>query len=190
MEELIPISYINDFTFCPVSIYFHELMGRTDRMLFQTRNQINGSASHRTIDSNTYSSKKNVLQGVSVCSMKYGLIGKIDVFDIESGTLIERKKHVSKIYQGHIFQLYGQYFSMIEEGYDVKRLQIHSMDDNKTYDIPHPSADEDLLNAFESTISDMQYFEMNGFEQDNISKCEHCIYSTLCVNTRYHDDSP
>ena len=190
MEELMPISYINDFTFCPASIYFHGLLEKTDRMIFQSRDQINGSASHRTIDSNTYSSKKDVLQGLSICSIKYGLIGKIDIFNIENGTLIERKKHISKIFPGHIFQLYGQYFGLIEEGYDVKKLQIHSMDDNRTYNIPHPDAENSLLKDFESVIEKMHEFKIDDFEQDNVSKCKRCIYSPLCTNSEYHDDSP
>lgn len=45
--------------------------------------------------------------------------------------LVERKKHVSRIYDGYVFQLYGQYYSMIDMGYAVDSLRIHSIDDNK-----------------------------------------------------------
>ena len=107
MEEMIPISYINDFTFCPASIYFHGLIDGSDKMLYQSKYQIEGPASHHTVDNHTYSTKKDILQGMHVCSIKYGLIGKIDIFDKKNKILIERKKRISKIYSGHIFQLYG-----------------------------------------------------------------------------------
>ena len=44
MEELIPISYINDFTFCPASIYFHGLIDGSDKMLYQSKYQIIGKS--------------------------------------------------------------------------------------------------------------------------------------------------
>lgn len=77
MEELIPISYINDFTFCPASIYFHGLMDGSDKMLYQSKYQIEGTASHHTVDNRAYSTKKDILQGMHVCSIKYGLIPRL-----------------------------------------------------------------------------------------------------------------
>ena len=80
MDNLIPISYLNDFIFCPVSIYFHQLYGAQERLTYQCSNQINGTAAHKTVDSSTYSTRKNILQGISVYSEELRLIGKIDVF--------------------------------------------------------------------------------------------------------------
>lgn len=188
MEELIPISYINDFTFCPASIYFHGLMDGSDKMLYQSKYQIEGTASHHTVDNRAYSTKKDILQGMHVCSIKYGLIGKIDIFDKKNKILIERKKRISKIYPGHIFQLYGQYFALIEEDYEIEQLQIHSMEDNKRYNIPLPSNNIKILEEFENTIENMHSFLLDDFEQNNTQKCTRCIYSALCINSRYHDE--
>ena len=49
-ENLIPITNLNDFIFCPVSIYFHSLDADSDRLLLQEKRQINGSASHEAVD--------------------------------------------------------------------------------------------------------------------------------------------
>lgn len=68
-------------------------------------------------------------------SDKYRLVGKIDMYDSRKKMLVERKKHVSRIYDGYVFQLYGQYYSMIDMGYAVDSLRIHSIDDNKKDDI-------------------------------------------------------
>ncbi len=131
-EEYLPISNLNDFIFCPVSIYFHSLDYDSDKMLIQSEKQINGTSSHSACDEGRYTDKKSILQGISVISEEYGLIGKIDVFDSESGMLTERKKKINKIYDGYIFQLYAQYFALCEMGYAVKSILLYSIDDNKT----------------------------------------------------------
>ena len=105
MDDLIPISFLNDFIFCPASIYFHQSYGAQEKLTYQRSNQINGTAAHRTVDSSTYTSRKNVLQGLSVCSEQLRLVGKIDVFYQETGTLVERKKKIKTIYDGYVFQI-------------------------------------------------------------------------------------
>lgn len=91
MDDLILITQLNDFIFCPVSIYFHNLYGNMDNMLFQSKYQINGTNAHKAVDSNKYSSKKEILTGISIYCEKYRLIGKLDMFDAEKGILRERK---------------------------------------------------------------------------------------------------
>ncbi len=82
MDDAIIISYLNDFIFCPASIYFHSLYGRQVKDSYQCSDQLNGTAAHEKVDHATYSSKKDILQGISVYSAKYNLVGKIDIFDI------------------------------------------------------------------------------------------------------------
>lgn len=41
MDDIILISNLNDFIFCPVSIYFHGLYGGADVLTFQTKSQLN-----------------------------------------------------------------------------------------------------------------------------------------------------
>ena len=49
-EEPVLISNLNDFIFCPASIYFHSLEDETDVMTYQDSYQINGSAAHSKSD--------------------------------------------------------------------------------------------------------------------------------------------
>lgn len=96
-ENPISISMLNDFIFCPVSIYFHSL--ETDeKVLYQDAAQINGTYAHKNSDTGAYSSKKNMLQGVSVFCQEFNIYGKIDIFDIENVILTERKKKIKTIY--------------------------------------------------------------------------------------------
>ena len=180
MDDAILITELNDFIFCPVSIYFHKMYNGVDRMIFQSTDQINGTAAHETVDNGTYSSRKNILKGMDVYSEKYNLRGKIDLLDISSQTLRERKKKVKTIYDGYVFQVYAQYFSLVEMGYEVKKIEIYSMDDNKTYSIPLPEDDEVMFQRFEQVISDIKNFDMDTFIQTNTLKCQHCIYEPAC----------
>lgn len=93
IENYLPISYINDFIFCPRSIYNHQMYQNRDEMLYQGEKQTEGKVAHQKIDDKEYSDKKNILQNFEVYSSNYKLFGKIDVYDIEKRFLIERKKY-------------------------------------------------------------------------------------------------
>ena len=174
------ITQLNDFIFCPASIYFHMLYGDTDRMMYQSEAQINGTAAHSAIDHNRYSDRKEVICGLDVYSEKYGLVGKIDIFNTKTGNLIERKRKVVNIYDGYVFQLYAQCFALRESGYSVRSLTIRSLSDNKNYPIPLPEDDLIMLERFEETIEKMHTFTMENFVQENILKCKNCIYEPAC----------
>ena len=180
MEEVILISYRNDFIFCPVSIYFHKLYGNLNVNLYNSSYQVNGLNAHKSIDNHTYSTRKDVLQGMDVYCEKYGIMGKIDVFDIKTGILTERKRTVSKVYDGYIFQVYAQYYALIEMGYVVNKLRIHSVTDNKNYDIELPEKNIEMKNKFEKLLNDMHNFDIENFVQINEEKCRMCIYEPAC----------
>lgn len=180
MDDLIPISYLNDFIFCPVSIYFHQLYGTQERLTYQCRDQINGTAAHKTVDSSTYSTRKNILQGISVYSEELRLIGKIDVFYQDTGILVERKKRIKTIYDGYVFQIYAQCYCLRGMNYTVSSLKLYSMDDNKSFAIPLPENDREMDRKFLNLIYQIKTFTMENYQQDNIEKCRHCIYEPAC----------
>lgn len=37
MDDLIIVSNLNDFIFCPASIYFHKLYGSEDTIMYQSK---------------------------------------------------------------------------------------------------------------------------------------------------------
>lgn len=179
-EDLIKLSQLNDFIFCPASIYFHNLYGNQEKYLYQTTSQVNGSDAHKTIDESNYSTRASVLTSLDVYCEEYGITGRIDILDVEKKQLTERKKHIKTIYDGYIFQLYGQYYALKEMGYDVEHLRLHSLDDNKIYDVLLPDEDEEMKGQFEALIDEMHCFEIASFEQTNATKCENCIYEPAC----------
>lgn len=171
---------LNDFIFCPASIYFHLLYGETDKLLYQSQSQIRGTDAHKTIDTGRYSTKRNILMGLDAYCEEFGLVGKIDVYDMKEKLLIERKRTVKTIYDGYVFQVYAQCFSLREMGYAVEKILIHSLTDNKNYMIPLPEDDLKMLDKFKQTIYAMRTFKLDEFEQTNVEKCKNCIYEPAC----------
>jgi CRISPR-associated exonuclease Cas4 len=179
MEQNIIISNLNDFIFCPRSIYFHNLYSSYDEHLYHSTYQAKGKNAHKKIDDNKYSTKRSILEGIDIFSEELGVIGKIDLFDIDTKTLTERKKKIKTIYEGYYLQIYAQYFCLIEMGYKVIKIRFHSLADNKTFNVEIPS-EKDKKRLIE-IIGKMRSFNLDDkkFIQ-NSNKCRMCIYNQLC----------
>ena len=175
-DDYLPISYLNDFVFCPVSIYFHQLYGDQAPITYQCSDQINGTAAHEAIDTQTYSRHHDVLQAIPIVCEKYKLIGKIDLFYQKEGLLVERKKRIKTIYDGYVFQIYAQYYGMVEMGYEVNKLKLYSKDDNHSYPILLPDENLEMKIKFLKLLHQVQGFQVESFRQTNREKCVHCIY--------------
>lgn len=180
MEETILISYLNDFIFCPISIYFHKLYGKLDKNMYQSTYQIGGTYAHKSIDTRTYSSRKDILQGIDIYTEEFKIQGKIDIFDVKTGILTERKNKIKEIYDGYIFQLYAQYYALTEMGYLVNKLRFHSIIDNKNYNVKLPTEDKEMDNKFRKIVKEIQEFNIEKFEQMSTGKCKMCIYEPCC----------
>ena len=54
------------------------------------------------------------------------------------------------------YQLYAQYFCLTEMGYEVEKLKLYSLDDNKVYEIPLPNEKE--IQIFEAFLEEYKPF--------------------------------
>lgn len=179
MESYLMITQINDFIFCPRSIYFHDVYrGNVHAEFYNQTPQKVGLAAHAAIDDKTYSTRSEVLMGTMVYCEKYKLLGRIDLFNISTGVLTERKYSVTAIYDGFRYQLYAQYFALKEMGYSVREMRLYSKKDNKIYPIKFPSEEE--ISDFEVILCKMRNFKMTDKFTQNPNKCAHCIYCALC----------
>lgn len=179
MEEYIQISKINDFIFCPRSLYFHSLFENFDEKTYHSTYQVEGKIKHESVEKGTYSTRKNVIQAIEIYSDKYQIAGKIDIYDSDKKELIERKNKISKIYLGYIYQLYAQMFCLQEMGFEVKFLTLYSMKDNKVYNIDLPSKKD--IQEFEDTLTKMKKFNiLTDKIMINEEKCKMCVYKSLC----------
>lgn len=180
MESYITLSYLNDFIFCPRSIYFHQLYSIYNEQFYKQKPQIAGTEAHSSIDNNTYSTKLTILQGTPIYCEKYKIAGKIDVYNIKTGRLTERKKSIKTIYDGYIFQVYAQFFALTEMGYSVKEIIIHDISHNKNYPILLPIENDIMFQKFEKLITQIQDYQLNETFIPILEKCLNCIYATLC----------
>lgn len=180
MEMYLTMTQINDFIFCPRSLFFHDFLRENfSPSNFRETPQMTGLAAHKAIDNGTYSTRKNILQGTMVYSEKYKLLGRIDLFDIESGRLTERKYSITAIYDGFRYQLYAQYFALIEMGYCIKILELYSSKDNKKYSIPIPNNEE--VAQFENILAKIRaYSPDSDVSLPNLNKCRNCNYREIC----------
>ncbi|MCR4311188.1 MAG: type V CRISPR-associated protein Cas4, partial [Candidatus Taylorbacteria bacterium] len=81
MEPYIQISKINDFVYCPVSIYLHSLYENFNTKTYHQTPQIAGTLNHESIETRTYTTSRRFIMGLDVSSERYNLVGKIDLYD-------------------------------------------------------------------------------------------------------------
>lgn len=177
MDSAIPISAINDFLYCPKSLYLHSVYSSFDTSIYHDTPQTVGSITHENIENQTYTTSGHILQGLSVYSARLGIKGKIDVYDVKNKYLIERKYRVKQVYTGFKYQLYAQMYCLLEAGFSVKRLFLHSLSDNKRYEIPLPTKME--KKEFEDVVSRMKSFDAVSIRNHICSHCADNIYGLL-----------
>lgn len=180
MWDYIPLSMLNDFIFCPYSIYLHNIYMDTDEETYHAAPQTKGKIAHEATD-NKKSTRKTDIMALPVFCNEIGIMGKIDLYKSEEKHLIERKYKLAKIYQGQLYQLWGEYFCMKEMGYEIDKLSFYEISTNRMIpmEIPGEEQKEELKNfvrAFKS-FNPVESIEVN----DN--KCAHCIYNPLCDKT-------
>ncbi|MGN1375190.1 MAG: type V CRISPR-associated protein Cas4 [Prevotella sp.] len=180
--DCINISTLNDFIFCPYSIYLHNVYMDTDEMVFHAEPQIRGRISHKTIDNKKYSNCTNDILSLPVYSEKFRLVGKIDLYKQKEKLLIERKYQLKQVFQGQIYQLWAQMFCMQEMGYVIEKLAFYEMSTNKMIPVAVPTENEKqrflkFLHQFRSFNPSSTSFTIN------LNKCRHCVYSNLCEKT-------
>lgn len=177
MEEYIRISNINDFCYCPISLYLHSVFEEFDKEINTELPQVIGTFNHLRIDKAKYSTSSRYLTGIDVYSERLGVAGKIDIYDKEKEVLIERKTYIKTLHPGYEYQLFAQYFCMIEMGYKVKKLVLRSLNDNKSYIIQIPK-DQKLQN-FLRILEEMKKFDTEQLINHSCPHCRNHIYNSL-----------
>ncbi len=181
MDDYLSISTINDFIFCPYSIYLHNVYMESDEELFHATPQVKGKVSHTSIDNKTYSTRKTDIMSIPVYSNQLGITGKIDLYKSDKKLLIERKYRLKQIFRGQIYQLWAQYFCLIEMGYKVENLAFYEISTNKM--IPVELPDRKGFEELRTLIKQFRNFSPDMPFPINENKCTHCIYCSLCDKT-------
>ena len=181
MNDLISISTLNDFIFCPYSIYLHNVYMDADEDMYHAKPQIRGRNAHERVDEKKTSTRSDLIESLPVLSHELGVYGKIDVYDQRIKSLIERKYSLKTIYLGQYYQLWAQYYCMIEMGYNVDSIAFYEISSHKTIQVSLPTdAEKDELLHF---IDQYRNYDPKVSISTNDNKCTHCIYCNLCDKT-------
>lgn len=182
MIDYIPISTLNDFIFCPYSIYLHNVYMETDETMYHATPQTLGKAAHKSVDEKVASTKADDLLSLPVYSEEFGIMGKIDVYKRNQKRLIERKYQLKQIFIGQVYQIWAQMFCLKEMGYEVEILEFYETSTNRTIPVPLPTELErqqfkEFIDRYRSFNPALTSFKLNP------NKCKHCIYCNLCDKT-------
>jgi CRISPR-associated protein Cas4 len=150
----------------------------TDEDNYHATPQTRGKFAHQSIDNKVASTKRTDIMSLTVCSNKLNIVGKIDLYHQDTQQLIERKYEIKQIYQGQIYQLWAQYFCMIEMGYVVKSIAFYEISRNRMIPIDIP--DEKEYNALMTFINYYRAYNPSMLIPINQNKCIHCVYCNLC----------
>lgn len=181
METFLPITYLNDFVFCPYSIYLHQVFDTNSEVLYSASPQQTGKAAHGKIDEEKPSRQPQTIKGAYVISNRLGVYGKIDTFYVKQHKLVESKYQIKTLYQGYYYQLWAQYFALTEMGYEVNEICFFSIKDKKTHPVKIPQQQE--FDELRSHIRKIARFDFEKEINVNPVKCQHCIYASLCDKT-------
>lgn len=118
-EDFISLSTLNDFIFCPYSIYLHNIYMETDEGLYHATPQTQGKIAHDAVDNKRSSTRKTDIMSLPVSCEELGIMGKIDIYKGAEHHLIERKYQLKHIFRGQLYQLWGEYFCLREMRYEV-----------------------------------------------------------------------
>lgn len=177
MDFAIPISAINDFLFCPKSLYLHSIYSSFATNTYHDIPQIAGSITHENIEDGSYTTSRHIFQSLSVYSNHLGVKGKIDIYDAKNKYLIERKYRVKKIYKGFKYQLYAQMYCLEEASFSVEKMFIQSLSDNKRYEVTLPTDEE--RKEFELVVVEMKSFDIKRLQNHTCIRCSNNIYGLL-----------
>lgn len=153
-----------------------------DEDLYKASPQIKGTIAHQGVDTKKGSTRKTDIMSLPVFCDELGIFGKIDVYKQDRRLLIERKKNLKQIFRGQIYQLWGQYFCLMEMGYDVEKLAFYEVSTNRMIPIDVPGVKEKY--ELECVIERFKQYDPISTEIIvNSNKCIHCIYCNLCDKT-------
>lgn len=178
MEDYIALSTLNDFIFCPYSIYLHNIYMGADEDVYHATPQTKGKTAHIKVDNKTTSCGTNDIVALPVFSDELGIMGKIDVYKKQEKWLIERKYELKQIFRGQLYQIWGQYFCMTEMGYAIEKMSFYEISTNRMIAIEIPNKfNKDELSKF---IEMFKTYDPTQKIHINTNKCKHCIYCNLC----------
>ena len=181
MDGYVSFSELNDFLFCPQSLYLHTLYKNYKSNIYHDTPQADGKAAHETIDQNTYN-RAGWETGVWLCSPSHMIYGRCDLYNPSTGELVERKRTIKKVYEGQRMQAWAQAICLMDMQRSVTSITLHSLTDNVRHKLPIP--DDLITSRVNLLVQEIQAYKANYNANVSVSvsdtRCRRCIYAPLC----------
>ncbi len=150
----------------------------TDKGLYHATPQTKGVVAHEQLDDRIEQELPDDLYGLAVYSDRLGVMGKIDHYNVSAKRLIEYKNNLKQIFRGQLYQLWAQYFCMIEMGFEINAIGFYELSSGRFIPVDLPDSVEwNELNQF---IARFKNYNPEDSLKVNVNKCIHCIYCNLC----------
>ncbi len=187
-DELIPISALQHYSFCPRQVALIHIEQLWEENLFTAQ----GNVLHERVDIFHHESRRNMRTeyGMAIRSLKYGLIGKADVVEFElrenksykSIIPIEFKRGKQKIKEHDRVQLYAQAVCL-EEMFrvSVPEGQIYYLQEHRRSTVTF--TDELRMRTIQIIDNTMALLSSGKTPQADYEKkrCDHCSLADLCM---------
>ena len=187
-DELIPISVLQHYSFCPRQVALIHLEQLWDENLYTAQ----GNLLHYRVDVVHHESRRNVRTeyGMAIRSLKYGLIGKADVVEFELGANksyksiipIEFKRGKQKEKDHDRVQLYAQALCL-EEMFQVNipEGQFYYLQEHRRSTVEF--TDELKINTKQIISESMALLSAGKTPQAHYEKkrCDRCSLLDLCM---------
>lgn len=175
MENFLTITTLNDFVFCPYSIYLHEVYNPNKEEVYHGKDQSKGKRLHYFIENNQ---EVKDFKHAYVISTDLKIYGKIDDYNCLQKELIEYKSKASTVYKGYYYQIWAQYYCLKEMGIQVNKLAFYDFSKGSKISLPLPTH-YNLL-ELKNHIIKVQNFDFTSEIKINPNKCNRCVYKNLC----------
>ena len=193
-EELIPISVLQHYSYCPRQVALIHLEQLWEENLYTAQ----GNVLHERVDVVHHESRRNIRTeyGMAIRSLKYGLIGKADVVEFELGDNktyvniipIEFKRGKRKVKDQDRIQLYAQALCL-EEMFQINISvgQFYYLQEHRRSTVEFT---DDLKRSTKQIIKDsMVLLSSNKTPQAHYEKtrCDRCSLIDLCMPKAVND---
>lgn len=189
--QLIPVTWIKQYHFCPRIIYYLGVSGHSERL---TESMLEGREFHsseerkakrrKTVGGEKKELVKTQWNRLNITSTKLGLYGTVDgVAETDDGLIVVENKWMKapkRPYPGHIYQTVA-YAMLVEEafGKPVRKIVVRYVRDEKSFEIP---LTEDLRRHILWTISKIKSIIENERTPRirESKKCLNCGFKKIC----------
>ncbi|NQT57379.1 MAG: CRISPR-associated protein Cas4 [Bacteroidetes bacterium] len=193
-DELIPISVLQHYSFCPRQVALIHLEQLWEENLYTAQ----GNVLHERVDVIHHESRQNIRNeyGMAIRSLEYGLTGKADVVEFELGTKksyksiipVEFKRGKQKVKDHDRVQLYAQALCL-EEMFQVNipEGQIYYLQEHRRSTVAFT---DELKTSTKKIINDsMALLSSDKTPQAHYEKkrCDRCSLVDLCMPKAVND---